>query len=67
MPKNDLLEQNRELLNKNRQLEEENRQLKRRIDGFVYEFRVCRMCKNLHKDCTPSPTDSSCVPKWGGL
>lgn len=63
--KNEILEQNRILLNKCRELEEENRQLKRQIEGYVCEFRVCRMCRNLHKECTP--TGGDCTPKWGGL
>ena len=60
-----LLSRNRDLIVKCRELEEENRILKRKIEAYVCEFRVCRMCKNLHKDCTP--TDANCVPKWGGL
>ena len=60
-----LLSRERDLTVKCRELEEENRQLKRRIEAYVCEFRVCRFCKNLHNDC--SPTDNSCVPKWGGL
>lgn len=45
--------------------ESENIRLKRQIEAYVCEFRVCRMCKHLHNDCTP--TDGECHPKWGGL
>lgn len=60
-----VLTENRELLTKCKQLEEENRRLKRQIESYVIEFRVCRFCKNLHKDCTPNGGD--CNPKWCGL
>ena len=60
-----VLTENRELLTKCKQLEEENRRLKRQIESYVIEFRVCRFCANLHKDCTP--TDGNCIPKWCGL
>jgi len=43
----------------------ENKELRNRIDRYVREFRVCRFCANIHKDC--SPKDSSCEPRWGGL
>ena len=46
-------------------LREENKRLKKQIEGYVCEFRVCRLCANVHGDC--SPTDGSCSPKWGGL
>lgn len=60
-----LLEKNRNLLTANRALTEENRRLKRQIEAYVMEFRVCRLCKNMHSDCSPS--DGSCFPRWGGL
>lgn len=46
-------------------LKDENRRLKRQIEDYVCEFRVCRWCKNIHADC--SPTGGECHPKWGGL
>ena len=60
-----LLSRNRDLLVRIRELEEDNRRLKRQIEEYVCEFRVCRFCKNLHKDCTP--TGGDCTPKWCGL
>ena len=65
MDAENLFGENRKLTVKVRELEEENRRLKRQIDGYVCEFRVCRFCKNMHSDC--SPTDGSCYPRWGGL
>ena len=47
------------------ELERENARLKKQIEQYVCEFRVCRFCKNMHSDC--SPTDGSCYPRWGGL
>ena len=43
----------------------ENERLKERIQAFVEEFRLCRLCANVHGDC--SPTDGSCEPRWWGL
>lgn len=48
-----------------KELLEENKRLKRQIEAYVCEFRVCRLCTELHSDC--SPTDGSCHPRWGGL
>lgn len=39
--------------------------LKELLEAYVHEFRLCRFCKNIKGDC--SPTDKSCKPKWGGL
>lgn len=47
------------------ELRAENQRLKRQIEDYVCEFRVCRLCSEVHSDC--SPTDSSCHPRWGGL
>jgi len=46
-------------------LQTENARLNERIQAFVEEFRLCRFCKNIHADC--SPTDGSCEPRWYGL
>ena len=46
-------------------LQAENQRLREKVDSFVAEFRLCRMCKNIHGDC--SPTDNSCEPRWYGL
>ena len=46
-------------------LQTENARLSERIQAFVEEFRLCRMCRNIHGDC--SPTDGSCEPRWYGL
>lgn len=46
-------------------LRAENQRLKRQIEDYVCEFRVCRFCKFVHADCTP--TGGECHPKWGGL
>lgn len=47
------------------ELEEENTWMRRQIGAYVCEFRVCRFCANIHKDC--SPTDATCFPQWRGL
>jgi len=60
-----LLTRDRDQAIRIRELEEENRKLKRQIESYVIEFRVCRFCDNLHKDCTP--TGGDCIPRWCGL
>ncbi len=46
-------------------LREENAELRRRLERIVGELRICRFCKHLHEDC--SPTGAECDPKWWGL
>jgi hypothetical protein len=46
-------------------LRAENDRLKKQIERYVVEFRVCRFCKHMHEDC--SPTGIECTPVWGGL
>lgn len=48
-----------------KELQTENQRLKERVEAFVCEFRLCRMCNNIHGEC--SPTDGSCEPRWYGL
>lgn len=45
------------------ELSDENEQLRKQMEDYVIRFRACRMCANIHADC--SPTDESCKPRWG--
>ena len=46
-------------------LQMENDGLREELRMIVECCRLCRFCKNLDADC--SPTDGSCKPEWMGL
>jgi len=46
-------------------LRAENKMLKSAISSYVESNKLCRFCKYLDADCTP--TGKGCRPQWRGL
>lgn len=42
----------------------ENEMLREELTHIVNSMKICRFCKFLHADCTPSGHD--CRPEWRG-